>query len=214
MTLRVWERNTYEFLIVFILQFWLNILFLLKTESASLVNSLTRTQSDLHKLYYANHRKTKAILAYWICMGYRRHCSTLQARTKPYSTYNFLNGVFKRSSLLLFCETRIMPFQRDISEVGKLSVRGCLAGHTQAPQGSPQGSQLTVQYCEYYPLPCMQVNCHCCGITFHCVLLHFNKSSASPPITHYWKGTILKKKSPPHTKAWPPKRMYLPKKSI
>lgn len=45
-------------------------------------------------------------------MYYRRHCSTLQARTNPYSTCNFLTGVFKHSSLSPFCETKMTPLQR------------------------------------------------------------------------------------------------------
>lgn len=99
MICRFEKWNIYWLLAVFILWFWLIILFPFKTESESLVHSLTGSQSDSHKLYYSNHRKKKKdIIAYWFCMGYGRHCSTLKSRTNLYSTYNFLIGVSKHSS--------------------------------------------------------------------------------------------------------------------
>jgi len=150
-----------------------------------LVNLLIRSQSDLHKLYYTNHKTTKAILAHQICMGYGRHCSTLQARTNLYSTQNFLIGICKHFSLWHFYETRIIiPFLRNITEAGKLRVKRV------SPRGhpAPSGTLPTAQHCT---LPYMQDNCHYYGIILLRVLLHFNKVSASPLITPQWKSPIF-----------------------
>lgn len=143
-----------KFQVVFILQFWLNTLFLLKTES--LVNLLSRSQSELHKLYYTNHRKTKAILAYWICMGYGRHCSVLQARTNPYSTYTLLESSSIPPYRTLWNKKNYSISERhswDRQAEGQSVSR---QGHP-APSGTPQGSQPITQY---HTLPHMQVNCH------------------------------------------------------
>lgn len=67
-------------------------------------------------------------------MDYRRHCSTLQARTNPHSVCNFLTGVFKHFSLLPFCETQMSPVQ-----VANWRAE-LLTGHPWCPQGLPKAA--------------------------------------------------------------------------
>lgn len=125
------------------------ILFPFKTESKSLVRSLTGSQSDSHKPYYSNHRKKKEdIIAYWLCTGYGRHCSTLKPRTNLCSTYNFLIGVSKHSSSYTSVKQEQLLHFKEIMRLISQASKGSpgIAQPLQAPKRQPPHSSALHTY--------------------------------------------------------------------